>query len=171
MKNKIIYLWAFFAFAVISVQAQTLSPVVISAGGGYTTSATGSLSYTVAEMTMVETFVKGSSILTQGFQQPELLAVSIPEQEIAQSDILLYPNPTNGQISLSYQSATTTQNSVKIYNILGAVLLSETYYASKGLNTLAFDLSRYNQGIYFLELTTEQQGKQITSVHKINLAY
>ena len=171
MKNKTIYLWAFFVLTCLSVQAQTLSPSVISAGGGYATSASASLSYTVAEMTMVETFTQASSMLSQGFQQPELLTVSINEEQISQGEILLYPNPTNGQVSLSYQSGESAQNSVKIYNLLGAIVLSETYSASSGLNTLNFDLSQYNQGIYILELSTEQQGRKITSVHKINLVY
>lgn len=51
--------------------AQTLSPSVIPAMGGYYTTPSGSLSWTVGE-TMVQTLTDGSRILTQGFQQPEI---------------------------------------------------------------------------------------------------
>jgi hypothetical protein len=169
MKSKIIYFWVFFVLTCLSVHAQTLSPSVIAAGGGYSTSGVGSLSYTIAEMTMVETFVQGSSMLSQGFQQPEHHTVAIDDLELAPCEVILFPNPTSGQITLSYLSGAATQNSVKIYNLLGAFILSETYVATDGLNTLSFDLSQYTQGTYFLELVTEHRGRKIASVHKINL--
>ncbi|MBK7096369.1 MAG: T9SS type A sorting domain-containing protein [Saprospiraceae bacterium] len=169
MKSKIINLWAFIVLTCLSLQAQTLSPSVISAGGGYATSSIGSLSYTIAEMTMVETFIQGSSMLTQGFQQSEVNTVSITDMEITSCNIALYPNPAKGQIILSYLSGTRSQNTVNIYNLPGAVVLSETYNTNSGLNTLTFDLSKYSRGIYFLELVTEHQGKKIISVNKINL--
>jgi hypothetical protein len=169
MKSKIIIFWALFVLTCLSVHAQTLSPSVISAGGGYTTGGTGSLSYTIAEMTMVETFTKGSTILSQGFQQPELHTISNTDLELAPCDIIMFPNPTSGQITLSYLSGASTQNSVKIYNLLGAVILSETYIAKDGLNNLTFGLSQYSGGTYFLELVTEHQGRKIAGAYKINL--
>lgn len=169
MKSKIINLWAFIVLTCLSLQAQTLSPSVISAGGGYATSSIGSLSYTIAEMTMTETFAQGSYILSQGFQQPEIMTVSITDLEITTVDIVLHPNPTSGQIKLVYQSGTTSRNSIKIFNLSGNVILSEKFTAQCGLNTLAFDLSQYSSGIYILELVTEQHGRKIISVNKINL--
>jgi hypothetical protein len=81
----------------------------------------------------------------------------------------MFPNPTSGQITLSYLSGASTQNSVKIYNLLGAVILSETYIAKDGLNNLTFGLSQYSGGTYFLELVTEHQGRKIAGAYKINL--
>jgi hypothetical protein len=169
MKSKIINLWAFIVLTCLPLQAQNLSPSVIPAGGGYAAAGIGSLSYTIAEMTMTETFAQGSFILSQGFQQPEIMTVSITDLEIAPGEIMLHPNPTHGQIILSYQSGTTGQNSVKIFNLLGTVLISKRFTAQSGLNNLTFDLSQYNSGIYILELVTEQLGRKIVSLHKINL--
>ena len=59
-----------FSFAIIcSTQAQSLSPVVIAASGGYSTAGGFSLSWTLGE-TATETFSNGGYILIQGFQQP-----------------------------------------------------------------------------------------------------
>jgi len=58
------------AVAPVWMYAQSLSPTVISSTGGFSSNANGSLSYTVGEMTMVQTFSAGGNILTQGFQQP-----------------------------------------------------------------------------------------------------
>jgi len=61
----------------LSLFAQTLSPTVISSGGGYSTGSTVSLSWTLGELA-TETFINGSYILTQGFQQPvEGVTISI----------------------------------------------------------------------------------------------
>jgi len=44
-------------FGFTNMQAQSLSPQVIASTGGYSSNANGSLSYTVGEMTMVQTVV------------------------------------------------------------------------------------------------------------------
>ena len=61
-----------FAMALVSlgISAQSLTPTVIASTGGFSSNANGSLSYTVGEMTMVQTFSANNNILTQGFQQP-----------------------------------------------------------------------------------------------------
>ena len=171
MKRKIINLWAFIVLTCLTLQAQNLSPSVISAGGGYAAEDIGSLSYTIAEMTMTETFAQGLFILSQGFQQPAVITVSTTDLEITPGDIVLHPNPTSGQITLSYQSGTTSRNSVKIFNLFGTVILSERFAAQCGLNTITYDLSQYSRGIYILEMVTEQHDRKIVSVHKINLVY
>lgn len=169
MKTKIINLWAFIVLTCLSLQAQILSPSVIATGGGYTAQDIGSLSYTIGEMTMIETFTQESLILTQGFQQPEINTVFTNELESSIRKILLYPNPTSGEIRLSFHSENMTQNTVQIYNLLGSEIFNETFTTQSGLSNLTIDLSKYNQGIYFLELVTELHGRKIVNVKKITL--
>ena len=170
MKSKIINLWAFIVLTCLSLQAQNLSPSVISAGGGYAAEGIGSLSYTIAEMAMIETFAQGSFILSQGFQQPEIMTVSTTDLEIIPGDIMLHPNPTTGKIVLSYLSGTSSQNSVKIFNLDGALVFSETFTTITGQNDFTIDLSEQTRGIYYLEFVTLHQSK-ICSLHKISLIY
>ena len=54
-----------------SVEAQTLSPSVLPSAGGYFSASNGSLSWTLGE-TMTPTLTAGATMLTQGFQQPEV---------------------------------------------------------------------------------------------------
>jgi hypothetical protein len=172
MKNNYILLWVSLMFLSISLNAQTLSPTVISSSGGYFSSASGSLSTTVAEMTMVQTFTGTNNILTQGFQQPEDFAVSITENEVPSGEMVIYPNPTNGQISLTFNSDGSQTNSIKIYNLVGQIVFAEKSETIQGLNNQTFDISHQGQGIYMLELTTiDGKGKKNISVQKINLIY
>ena len=53
----------------IFISAQTTSPEIIASSGAYFSNASGSLSWTLGEP-VTETFINGSNILTQGFQQP-----------------------------------------------------------------------------------------------------
>jgi hypothetical protein len=62
--------------AAICLNAQSLSPQVIASSGSYFSNGSGSLSWTLGE-TMTETFIAGSSQLTQGFQQPDAVKVNI----------------------------------------------------------------------------------------------
>ena len=69
MKKYTLYIFIGFLLNSLTINAQTLSPFVISSTGG--SSSGNELSWTVGE-TFTETFTSGNNILTQGFQQPEL---------------------------------------------------------------------------------------------------
>ncbi|MFH0865453.1 MAG: T9SS type A sorting domain-containing protein [Bacteroidota bacterium] len=172
MKNKLSVL--LFALILISgiLQSQTLSPTVISSSGGFYSTGSAMLSFTVAEMTMVQTFTAGGNFLTQGFQQPEDYVVGIPENPTVTGDILIYPNPTSGIFTLSYISNSSGENIIIMYNLVGQVVLTKAVLQSAGTNTVTFDISSFSQGIYMLELTTENsKGEKQINYNKINLVY
>jgi hypothetical protein len=172
MKAKIISM--FFAGMMLTgiMQGQTLSPTVISSTGGFYTSSNAMLSFTLAEMTMVQTFMSAGSILTQGFQQPEDFTVGITENTTIMGDILIYPNPTNGIITLSYITNRSGENVIKLYNIVGQVMLTKVVSQSAGANTVTIDLGTLSQGIYILELNIiNVNGEKQTNYSKINLVY
>ncbi|MEI6853874.1 MAG: T9SS type A sorting domain-containing protein, partial [Bacteroidota bacterium] len=151
---------------------QTLSPVVISSSGGFYSAGGNSLSVTIAEMTMVQTFTQPSNILTQGFQQPEQLTTSVAEIEAMQGEVAVYPNPSNGQFNISYNALNDGDFMVMIYNMVGQVVFDQTYGGSFGSNIISLNIGQFGQGIYMLELkSTDLNGKQKSSIHKINLVY
>ena len=104
MKKTIHLFWAFMMLLNVSMKAQTLSPTVISSSGGFYSAGNTTLSFTVAEMTMVQTFMQPNNMLTQGFQQPELISdtTGVIESIKPSEEVLIYPNPTNGQFNVSY---------------------------------------------------------------------
>jgi len=171
MKKLFTFLFACGIFPLI-VSSQTLSPTVISSSGGFTSNSSGMLSFTVAEMTMVQTFTQSSNILTQGFQQPEDMSVGINEPVVETGNTLIYPNPTSGQFTLNYYNYDNSQTSIYLYNTLGQIVLSKAVSQTAGLNTQKFDITTYSEGMYFLELTaTNSKGEKKTTVHKISLEY
>lgn len=157
----------------ISMNAQPiLSPTVISSSGGFYTDGNTLLSFTVAEMTMVQTFIQPTNMLTQGFQQPETDPVSIAENEVAQGAVVIYPNPNNGQFNISYYADNDNKYVVRIYNMVGQVVFTKSIVAEIGANTIIIDIGQYRQGVYMLELMSiSLNGKKNSSIHKINLVY
>ena len=172
MKNKLLMLIFVLGFCGSTLQSQTLSPTVISSSGGFYSSGSSMLSFTVAEMTMVQKFTSADNILTQGFQQPEDYSVGIIETPEFSGEVLIYPSPSNGNFTLSYVSNNSSNNVIKLYNLLGQVVYTKSVMQVNGLNTINFDISNLNQGIYLLELTLiNLKGEKKTEIHKINLIY
>jgi hypothetical protein len=172
MKTKSLTVLFVVMFFSSILQSQTLSPTVISSAGGFYTSANVMLSFTVAEMTIVKTFTSTGNILTQGFQQPESMSVDIQETTVIPGDILIYPNPTNGNFTLTYTSKSNQENTIKMYNLVGQMVFTKNVSQLAGTNTVTFDISSYSQGIYILELNTlNSKGEKQTTYSKINLVY
>jgi hypothetical protein len=172
MKVKILLLWTFVMLLSISMHAQTLSPVVISSSGGFYSAGGNSLSVTVAEMTMVQSFIQPTNMLTQGFQQPEQLTTGVAETEAQQGEVVVYPNPSNGRFNINYNALNDGSYQVNIYNMVGQVVYAQSYDATFGSNTIQLEMGQFGQGIYMLELrSTDLKGKQKSSIHKINLVY
>ena len=174
MKLKILLLWTFVMLLSISMNAQTLSPWVISSSGGFYPSLGGSasLSFTVAEMTMVQTFTQPSNILTQGFQQPEQLTTSVFESNEAEIDVMIYPNPTNGLFSITFKSDAEEDYQITIYNLVGQRVYSQSHAAAIGPNQFKIDIGQYRQGIYLLEMSKmSSNGNKNTGLYKVNLVF
>jgi hypothetical protein len=172
MKIRLLFLWAFTMLIFISLNAQTLSPMTISSSGGFFSAGSNSLSFTVAEMTMVQSFIQPTNMLTQGFQQPEQLTTDIEENEAMLGEVSIYPNPSNGQVNISYNAKTDGDYQIKIFDMLGQVVFAETHGTGIGLNTITLNLDQLGQGIYLLELSSGNiKEKQKSSIHKINLIY
>jgi hypothetical protein len=76
------------------LNCQSISNKVISSTGGFAVNNDFNFSFTVGEMTMVQTFFVGNNILTQGFQQPEdNIAGLIDLDQNKSGSLIVYPNP------------------------------------------------------------------------------
>ncbi|MBK9193543.1 MAG: T9SS type A sorting domain-containing protein [Flavobacteriales bacterium] len=61
----------------------------------------------------------------------------------------LYPNPTNGNVNLAFNTAESKVN-VDVYNVLGERIMSRTMN-SNGVQTI--DMSGMNNGLYYFNIT------------------
>ena len=80
----------------------------------------------------------------------------INEISIVRSFSNLYPNPANNLVNFNLNLAKDVQSaSLKIFNAIGEVVLDRTLELSKGLNTIQADVNSLGSGIYFTQLTID----------------
>ncbi|MFN8323636.1 MAG: T9SS type A sorting domain-containing protein [Chitinophagales bacterium] len=147
----------------VLMYAQSLTPTVIASTGGFSSNANGSLSYTVGEMTMVQTFSANGNILTQGFQQPNDISVGLIDlTKDEYGSFVLYPNPAVDNLWFSFQFPQSGKITVAVYNTLGQKV-ADVYNGNytTGKTTDGFAVSGFAAGTYFLSLqfTGEKDNK------------
>ncbi len=76
---------------------------------------------------------------------------SIDIEALALENINLFPNPTEGLVSLSYPELQV--NTIAVYNVIGELMIERD--ASSTTN-MELDLSTFDEGMYIISLQTEQ---------------
>jgi hypothetical protein len=169
-------LYFVFAIAVSSLglNAQSLSPTVIASTGGFSSNANGSLSYTVGEMTMVQTFSANGNILTQGFQQPND-SIILGILDVTQDDFgtfVMYPNPAVDQTKFAFQMPEAGRVTIALYDMLGQKV-SDIYAGNydNGKITGQANVSTLSAAMYFMTLTfvAAQDGKTHVTSKKLQV--
>jgi len=69
------------------------------------------------------------------------------------------PNPTQGNIEFDVNTKGKEIISIELYNNNGLLTSTEKHNSSGGYETLHFDLSSYESGLYLLKVTFENSGK------------
>ncbi len=151
----------------LALAGQSLDRQVTASSGDYATAGNLQLSWTVGEV-MVTTESSSNLVITQGFQQPDGMAVGIqsPVNDLAVS---LFPNPTEGMLTLKLSSATNREVQLQWFDMLGQGLGKVQIATVNGNYTRTFDLRPFAAGTYFL-LLRDAQGRVIESfkVEKLN---
>ena len=170
--NKIYSLFL-LVFATGGLNAQMLTPTVISSTGGYSSNANGSLSYTVGEMTMVQTFSANGHILTQGFQQPNdnvTGLIDLTQDEFG--SFVVYPNPAVDNMWFGFQLPEAGKVQISLYDVIGQKV-SDVYHTSydNGKIVEQLNVSTYAAGMYMLSMTfvSDKDGKAHTSSKKFQI--
>ena len=140
--------------AVQNGDAQSLSPSVISSSGTFFQNSNAMLSSTIGEMTMVETYSAGGSILTQGFQQPFDFSVGIP-QHSASHTLEIFPNPSSGNFTVFLPDHTGGEIAVQIFDAIGKLVFRMVLQMNAPSNRLQLSLDYLIDGMFVLEIKTK----------------
>jgi hypothetical protein len=146
--------------------AQTLDPNVVATTGGFDSNVSGTLSWTLGEP-VTETVADGQSILTQGFQQPELQITAVTAVE---SDVTLnvFPNPASEMIHLSFSNQGQSHAFVELFTTEGRLVYSELAVLNGGDTQLSIDVQHLAAGMYMLKITLSgETAPRIFKVQKI----
>lgn len=84
-------------------------------------------------------------------------SVGITEQLINSHSLSVYPNPASNNVQISFESKGSNTVAVELMDVTGKKVFAEAINAQAGLNTLNVDISAFNQGLYIMNLKSNQQ--------------
>ncbi len=122
MKKQLIFITVcFFPFILLLQSISGYGQAVISSTGDYHSNGNYSLSWSLGEP-VIETWSQGSTVLTQGFQQPILVSVSIYEHPELNFDISAFPNPTSDFLNVVISNGTYDNMEYFLFDVTGKIL-------------------------------------------------
>ncbi len=76
------------------------------------------------------------------------------ESEISKESLNIYPNPTSGTATISFESNVRGNTSVVVSNLIGQTVKTVNAEIVRGSNSIVLNLSDVNEGIYLVTLGT-----------------
>jgi len=129
---------------------QAINPYVIASAGGYFNSSNVQLSWTLGEL-VTSTFNSGNFILTQGFQQNSYINISVKETENNPFKLIVFPNPAENIIYVSWEYIEETDLIIEITDYHGKNVYSNIVNSSKNLEII--DIKGLASSVYMLHVT------------------
>ena len=83
------------------------------------------------------------------------LPIGIKENKVIEN-VDVYPNPTKGNVSIEFLSASNQKTNVTIIDVLGNVVRIDSYQIQQGKNILKIDISNQANGIYFVKIVSKE---------------
>jgi hypothetical protein len=72
-----------------------------------------------------------------------------------QESVDVYPNPSNGLVTIDLKGALAQNATIEVYNSLGQNVINQTYTQASG--KFEINLTDYAKGVYSIKLTVEGQ--------------
>lgn len=129
------------------LHGQTISQSVIGSGG----SIDRQLSFTLGE-TVVVTGQADGLILLQGFHQPFTVLITSIEDPAISKQVTLFPNPTDGMVTLRMESTGRFTFQVELMNLDGKRLAPMRVWEVSESAEMTADLGAFPEGIYLINL-------------------
>lgn len=127
-----------------ALQAQTLTPEVFASGGTQLSGTNGQIEYTVGEV-VTATLTSNSDVLTQGFNQPEIVIVAVEEWQPSYT-IQCYPNPTEQFVKVRADS--DDELHVQVIDALGQVVIANQRFQKE----IVLDVQAMANGTYIVSV-------------------
>jgi PKD repeat protein len=102
--------------------------------------------------TVVLTAINGTC--TDDYTMTVSISVSLEELS-GLSEVILYPNPTNAETTISFNSQTAQEANVKMINALGQIVSDNMFNTEAGFNQIELGTAELNNGLYNVMIETE----------------
>ena len=73
--------------------------------------------------------------------------------DLSIADVQVYPNPSNGEFNIEFNTTNNSSMSIEVYNLVGAKVWNSTVASTTGTTNVAISLGDVEKGAYLLKLT------------------
>ena len=150
----------------VTFYGPTIGRQVIASAGGVMKTNNIQISYTIGE-TFVSYYHQGNTIITEGFQQGEIVNYTSFDHKGTEVSIIAYPNPTTGTIRLAFQNDDMLDYRVGVFDMNGKLLLLDRCIGE----SIDIDLTKYPSGQYKVFFYTEHRdgyNQRLISIQKLD---
>lgn len=120
---------------------------VIATAGSTLSNSDGSISFTIGEG-ITQAFTRGDKVITQGFQQPNLMVSIINEFRDINFKISAYPNPTTDILNVSIEEGNNQRLLILLFDFNGKLFQKRNIETSK----IEIAFRELPNGIYILKI-------------------
>ncbi len=171
--KSIIYSAVFFISSSSLLSAQSIGPQTLNAAGNSISLAGNTYEWSVGEMVLINTATVGNLTVTQGVLQPLIIeedttGISNKETKLTQSQLHIFPNPTENIIYLKPNLQPNTNLSITIMDIQSRVLLKKEIFLNNGNEQQEINLSGMAAGMYMLNVFAKEPNREFFNSYKIN---
>ena len=99
----------------------------------------------------------GSNTAFNTLQQVACPTTPLSTNEIKSFKTVVYPNPTNGIVNISYNIENAAVFTLRVTNIQGQIIQQIKMEKSSGLQTDSLDLSSLSNGMYFISISSTNE--------------
>ena len=95
-----------------------------------------------------------TALTAVGLTPTEMACAANVEENLASlNNVSLYPNPATTSANISVNLEETSEVTVNVYNMVGAVVLSETFNGSNGANMFKLNTNSLDNGQYIVNIS------------------
>ena len=162
------YIFGILILTAVQAAGQTLDRAVVSTGGVYSQASGINFSSTIGEVA-VTTLTGASSILTQGFQQPDGLFVGIVDVVTGNVSTSAFPNPVSTVLSLELSSSKNEDLIITCHDLLGRTVLPELNQRLLEGETIrvAMDVQHLIPAMYFIRIVRRGEQNALETIRII----
>ena len=155
MNNKILTTSCLFLGAFVFGQTS------MNASGGGTSNASGSISYSIGQVTYGSTSNASGSV-SQGVQHAFEISTLSLEEKALQLSLTAYPNPTHELLNLLVRNYNQEKLTYMLVDLEGKVISESTIHSE----TTAIDMKQLPVATYFVEVHNEGKKVQVFKIIK-----
>jgi hypothetical protein len=163
MKNLVLL----FSIVQLSVFGQTVTPQVMSNGGGFTQTPSGMIAWTFAEPVSA-TYFASQRYMTMGFHQTDVELGPLIGENRNDGALIVYPNAVADFLNLEFKGLPNGAFDLTMVDAAGRLVYQSTINLTEAETRYSIVMSRFASGTYYLSIKNPGISKTLQIIKTTN---